>query len=58
MYAVIDFFNVLKTSGMLENFCQLNGISISQIQNVIDEFKDMEKLIDEHNEECKNNRSW
>lgn len=49
--AVRDFFNVLKSSGMLDNFCRLNGISLSEIQDTVDASNDMEKLINQHNEE-------
>lgn len=49
--SVIDFFSVLKSSGMLEGFCQMNGISMREIQDTTTEFTDMEKLIDQHNEE-------
>ncbi|MCI9338703.1 MAG: UvrD-helicase domain-containing protein [Lachnospiraceae bacterium] len=49
--SVIDFFDVLKSSGMLENFCQANGIFTPQIQHIITAFTDIEKLIDQHNED-------
>ena len=49
--AVRDFFNVLKSSGMLENFCRINGISLSEIQYTVDAFDNMEQLIHRHNEE-------
>lgn len=48
---VIDFFSVLKSSGMLEGFCRINGISMTEIQDTTTAFTDMEKLIDRHNEE-------
>lgn len=48
---VIDFFSVLQSSGMLDGFCQINGISISEVQNTTEAFIDIEKLIDRHNEE-------
>lgn len=49
--AVIDFFKVLKSSGMFDEFCQRNQIALSEIQFVIDAFVNMDKLIDQHNEE-------
>ena len=49
--AVKNFFNVLGSSGMLDDFCQLNGISLSEVQHAVDASDDMEKLIDQHNEE-------
>lgn len=48
---VIDFFSVLGSSGMLEGFCRMNGISLSEIQETTTAFADMENLIDRHNEE-------
>lgn len=48
---VIDFFNVLKNSGMLDNFCKVNGISLSNIEYVVNASNDMERMIDRHNEE-------
>lgn len=48
---VIGFFDVLKTSGMLTNFCQVNGIPMSQIQDTTTAFAHIEKLVDQHNEE-------
>lgn len=49
--SVIDFFVVLKSSGMLESFCRINETSMSEVQNTITAFTDIEKLIDRHNEE-------
>ena len=48
---VMEFFNVLKSSGMLDDFCQRNGIPLSEIQYAVDASADMDKLIDQHNEE-------
>lgn len=49
--AVGDFFKVLKSSGMLDDFCRRNGILLSEIQYAIDAADDMENLIEKHNEE-------
>lgn len=46
-----DFFRVLKSSGMLDDFCRLNDISPSEVWYAVDAFDNMEKLIDQHNEE-------
>ena len=48
---VIDFFSVLQSSGMLDSFCQINGLPMAEVQNTIEAFTDIEKLIDRHNEE-------
>lgn len=48
---VIDFFFVLQSSGMLDSFCQINGLPMAEVQNTIEAFTDIEKLIDRHNEE-------
>lgn len=51
-YEVVgDFFKVLKSSGMLDDFCRRNGILLSEIQYAIDAADDMENLIEKHNEE-------
>lgn len=47
----IDFFDVLKTSGMLADFCQRNGISLPEVQNTTAAYTEIEKRIDQHNEE-------
>lgn len=49
--SVIDFFNVLKSSEMMDDFCRLNRISLSHIRYILNSFDDMENLIDQHNEE-------
>ena len=46
----IDFFQVLQTSGMLENFCRKNAIEASVIKDAINQYNNIEKLVDEHNE--------
>ncbi len=48
---VIDFFSVLESSGTLAHFCRMNRISMPEIQNAATAFTDIEKLIDQHNEE-------
>lgn len=47
---VINFFDVLKKSGMLNDFSTRNGIAVSEIQYVIDSFADIENLVEQHNE--------
>ena len=47
---IVDFFTVLKSSGMLDDFCLRNNILLSEIQYVLDSYADMEKLIDQYNE--------
>lgn len=49
--AVVDFFTVLKHSGMLEEFCRRNSVLLSDVQYVLDFCADMEKRADQHNEE-------
>lgn len=49
--SVINFFDVLKKSGMLANFCRCNGIAVSEIEYVMDSFVDIENLVEHHNEE-------
>lgn len=46
----VHFFTVLKSSEMLEEFCRRNAVLLSDIQNVMDSYVDLEKRIDQHNE--------
>jgi DNA helicase-4 len=48
--SVTDFFAVLKSSGMLDQFCQINGIPTQDIQYVMDTYADISNKIDQHNE--------
>lgn len=48
---IIDFFNILKSSGMLENFCALNNISLIEVQYVLTAFQNIEKIVERHNED-------
>lgn len=48
---VVDFFTVLRSSGMLDVFCQRNNISLTEVQDVLEAYAEMEKRIDRHNEE-------
>jgi len=48
--SVIDFFNVLNSSGMLENFCNINYISVDEINKILSSYNNIEKLVDEHND--------
>lgn len=47
---VISYFDVLKSSGTLEHFCRMNGISLSEVQQAVDVLADIDQLMDEHNE--------
>lgn len=48
---IIDFFNILKSSGMLENFCALNNISLIEVQYVLTAVQNIEKIVERHNED-------
>lgn len=47
----IDFFDILKNSGMLADFCQRNGISLPEVQNTTAAYTEIEKRVDQLNEE-------
>lgn len=49
--SVINFFNVLKDSGMLRDFCQRNMITLADVQYVMDAFENMNNLVEQHNED-------
>lgn len=46
----VDFFNVLKQSGMLKSFCKKNGVQVKDVDSIIKMDADLEKVIDNHNE--------
>ena len=46
----VDFFSVLKSSGMLEEFCKKNGIRIDKTERIIELYNDIEKHVDKHND--------
>ncbi len=48
---VILSFTVLKNSGVFDIFCQMNGISMSEIESVLNCYENIEKQIDQHNED-------
>ena len=47
---VIQFFDVLETSGMLNHFCETNLVAEEQIAGIIDDYKNIENVIEQHNE--------
>ncbi len=49
--STIDFFAVLDSSGMLADFCKKNELSEAQVKSIISTYKEIEKRVDEHNEE-------
>lgn len=49
--SVIQFFDVLKTSDMLNHFCEANAVPEGQIAEIIDDYKNIENVIEQHNEE-------
>ena len=46
----VEFFSVLKSSGMLEEFCKKNGIRINKTERIIELYNDIEKHVDNHND--------
>ncbi len=48
--SVINFFDVLGKSGMLNDFCVRNGISVSEIKETTDAYANIEDLVERHNE--------
>ncbi len=48
--SVVEFFSVLKTSGMFEDFCERNVLSPKKVDRIIEAYRDIEKLVDEHND--------
>ena len=48
---VIEFFNVLASSGMLAEFTAKNGLSVETVNEILENYHNFEKLIDKHNDE-------
>lgn len=46
----IEYFTILKKSGMLKPFCEDNGISLADIEKTMEDYGDIDRLIDLHNE--------
>lgn len=46
----IDYFEVLKSSGMLKPFCENNGVDIALVESALVVFKNVTTLVDQHNE--------
>ena len=49
-----EYFSVLKKSGMLESYCEKNGISVLETEEVLREYQNAETLIGLHNKEYVN----
>lgn len=49
--SVVNFFDVLKNSGMLQDFCLHNMIALSDVEYVMDAFESMDNLVEQHNED-------
>ena len=47
---VIEYFDVLKTSGTLKSFCANNGIDISVVESTLASYGNFSALVENHNE--------
>ncbi|MBR1673664.1 MAG: UvrD-helicase domain-containing protein [Eubacterium sp.] len=48
---IVEFFSVLKKSGMLEDFCKKEGLSIEKTERILEVYDNIEKYVDKHNDE-------
>lgn len=48
--SIIGFFKVLESSGVVDNYCNRNGISEKEIHNAIDLYENVATYIDRHND--------
>lgn len=48
---VVEYFNVLKDSGMLDVFCSKNGVQALEVQECLVTYLNLEKCVDQHNED-------
>ena len=54
--ADIDFISVLKKSGMLDDYCKRNGLSSTRLAYVTEEYQNIQKLVDKHNDDYVSNK--
>lgn len=47
---VVEYFGVLKNSGMLKSFCANNGIDVSVVESTLAALDNFSSLVDNHNE--------
>ena len=47
---VINFFKVMEKSGMLADFCALNGVTEKEVNLIIDQYLHIEDYVDNHND--------
>lgn len=47
---ILNFFEILKKSGMLNDFCARNQMTVSEVDAVLTAFSNMENLVDQRNE--------
>lgn len=47
----VDFFVVLKTSGMLEEYCLKNRLNMSDVEEVLKTYEHIEELVESYNNE-------
>lgn len=52
----VEYFDVLKSSGMLGKYCKENGISEDEVNQVISNYRNFESIIDSKNEEFVNSK--
>lgn len=48
--SIVDFFQVLSSSGMLQSFCIQNKIALSDVEHILEKCLNMEKYIELHND--------
>ena len=48
---VIDYFTVLRSSDMLEDFCRKNGLDTEKAERIIESCKSIEAQVEKHNED-------
>lgn len=49
--SVVDFFVVLNDSGMMSSFCVKNGIKVSDVKRCLEAYSNLEKYINQHNDD-------
>ena len=47
----IEYFEILNKSGMLKAFCKENGVRLSDVEKILEDYHNFENIIDAHNED-------
>ena len=47
---IIEYFDVLQRSGLLDTFCRKNGMGTAAAEGILEQYEKFGELVDQHNE--------